>query len=252
MSVKISIITITFNSERYLEQTITSVMNQSYQDIEYIIVDGGSTDRTLAIIEKYNDHIDRWVSEPDKGIADAMNKGLNLATGDYTLFLHSDDYLISNKSIDEAAKHMKSSKNIIMFNIILEGNGNKLVCKPRGFIWLINFKTCVYHQSVFCSKKLFDKIGTFDTSFRIVMDYDFFLRAYRAKCSVKYVDFTLSLMRLVGLSSQQSWQDLQERFDEEKKVHAKNCKNTWMRMLYKIYWTLYLPYRRICSFYRER
>ena len=90
---KISIITITFNSEEHLEQTIESVAAQTYPSIEYIIVDGGSTDGTLDIIKRHEEDIDRWISEPDDGIADAFNKGIALATGDFVYFLNSDDYL---------------------------------------------------------------------------------------------------------------------------------------------------------------
>ena len=88
---KITIVTITYNAERYLEQTITSVIEQTYTNREYIVVDGNSSDGTLDIIKKYESEIDNWISEPDNGIADAMNKGIDLATGDYILFLHSDD-----------------------------------------------------------------------------------------------------------------------------------------------------------------
>ena len=244
---KISIITITLNSERYLEQTITSVLNQSYDNIEYIIIDGGSTDGTLDIINKYEDRINPWISEPDDGIADAMNKGLLLATGDYILFLHSDDYLLDSKVLEQATISLREPYDIVMFNILLKRNGKKKLVNPRGLTWWINFKTGIYHQSVFCSKELFQKIGSFDTSFRIVMDYDFFLRAYRAKVQVKRVDIPLSLMRLVGISSQQDWTSQRERLMEERKVHKKNCLGQWMRLCYWAYWSCYLPYRRACN-----
>ena len=249
---KISIITITLNSERYLEQTITSVTNQSYRNIEYIIIDGGSTDRTLDIIRKYDNKIDRCISEPDDGIADAMNKGVSLSTGDYILFLHSDDYLLNSKVLEHAAPFLRKPYDIAMFSIVLENNGKKSLAAPRGLNWWTNFKTGIFHQSAFCSKELFRKIGPFDTKFHIVMDYDFFLRAYKANITIKIVTFPLSLMRLVGLSSQQNWPSLKERFKEERMVHTKNCENSWMRLLYGIYWSLYFPYRKICSLRRVK
>jgi len=245
MSVKISIITITWNSERYIEETITSVANQTYPNIEYIIIDGGSTDATLDIIKKYEPKIDRWISEPDGGIADAMNKGLALATGDYILFLHSDDYLLNPSVVEQAVPHLTAPYDIVMFNIILERNSRKTLSIPRGLNKWINFKTGVYHQSVFCSNKLFKQIGIFDTQFKIVMDYDFFLRAYKTNTISKKINLPISVMRQVGLSARQDWQGLKARFLEEKQVHVKNNNNPLMRLLYTFYWSLYFPYRRV-------
>jgi len=245
MNRKISIITITLNSDHYLEQTITSVVNQTYSNIEYIIIDGGSTDSTLDIIKNYELNIDRWISEPDEGIADAMNKGLALATGDYILFLHSDDYLLNKMVLKQAAIYLTDACDIVAFSIMLEENGKRCLVKPRGITWWINFKTGIYHQSVFCSQKLFREIGMFDTNFRIVMDYDFFLRAFRTHAYAKNIDIPLTLMRLVGISSQHDWPNLKKRFLEERNVHKKNCSKQWMKILYAIYWSFYLPYRKI-------
>ena len=98
---KISIITVSYNAAKTIEQTISSVVNQTYQDIEYIIIDGGSTDGTMDIIRKYEDRIAYWISEPDKGIYDAMNKGIDVATGDYVYFLGADDRLVDANIIDK-------------------------------------------------------------------------------------------------------------------------------------------------------
>jgi glycosyltransferase involved in cell wall biosynthesis len=97
---KISIITVCFNAEKYIEQTIKSVLDQKNGDIEYIVIDGASTDKTLNIIRQYDSKITKWISEPDNGIADAMNKGIKLATGAYLLFLHADDYLFGSRVND--------------------------------------------------------------------------------------------------------------------------------------------------------
>lgn len=251
-NLKLSIITITFNSEDYLEQTILSVINQSYKNIEYIIVDGDSTDNTLNIIKKYEPKVNTWISEPDNGIADAMNKGLKLATGDYILFLHSDDYLIDSNIIKKAIGQISIPCDIILFNIILERDGKKMLTCPRGLTWWINFKTGVFHQSTFCSRSLFQEIGHFDQQFRITMDYDFFLRAYRAGIRTQQIALPISLMRLVGISSQRDWPSLQKRFLEEQIVHHKNLMGKWMPLLYKVYWTLYLPYKKACCFFNRQ
>jgi hypothetical protein len=95
------------------------------------------------------------------------------------------------------------------------------------------------------SQKLFQKVGIFDTNFRIVMDYDFFLRAFKSNAHAKSIDMPLTLMRLIGISSQHDWPNLRERFLEERNVHKKNCSKQWMRILYAIYWSFYLTYRKI-------
>lgn len=245
MKPKISIITITFNSELHLEQTITSIISQTYANLEYIIIDGNSNDGTLEIIQKYDSKIDKWISEPDHGIADAMNKGLKLSTGDYILFIHSDDYLIDRKVIEQAVFEMTTPNDIFLFDIFLEKGGNLSLYAPKGLTWWINFKTTIFHQACFCSKKLFNNIGLFDKTLQIAMDFDFFLRAYRSGASFSYIGFPLSAMRLTGVSSQVDWNSLKIRFLEEKQIHFKNCPNLWMKFIYRLYWLFYLPYRKI-------
>ena len=241
---KITIITITLNAERYLEQTIASVVNQTYSNREYIIVDGGSTDGTLDIIKKYESEIDNWISEPDNGIADAMNKGIDLATGDYILFLHSDDYLINSSVLERASEYLGDRFDIFFFQVLHDIHGQNQVSSNRPLGWLTNFKMGSCHQGQLCSRKLFQRIGKFDTSFKIDMDYDLILRAYRAGASCNSVNMPLAVMRLIGISSRTDWKSLRERFDEERRVHFKNCTTIWMRLLYIFYWMMYLPYRK--------
>jgi glycosyltransferase involved in cell wall biosynthesis len=241
---KISIITITLNAERYLEQTIASVVNQTHLNREYIIVDGGSTDGTLDIIKKYESEIDNWISEPDNGIADAMNKGIDLATGDYILFLHSDDYLVNSSVLERASEYLGDRFDIFFFQVLHDIHGQNQVSSNRPLGWLTNFKMGSCHQGQLCSRKLFQRIGKFDTSFKIDMDYDLILRAYRAGASCNSVNMPLAVMRLVGISSRTDWKSLRERFDEERRVHFKNCTTIWMRLLYIFYWMMYLPYRK--------
>ena len=240
---KISIITITLNSEKYLEQTIHSVTQQTYPNIEYILVDGGSTDRTLDIITKHEPQIDEWISEPDDGIADAMNKGLRLATGDYILFLHSDDYLLDEKVLERIVPYLNTKRDVYLCSIYQSWGESLRLCKPRGLTSWMNLKTGVLHQGALCSRALFEQIGEFNTSYTIAMDYDFFLRAYRAVSSSVIIDMPLSVMRMVGVSSRQDWSILRRRFAEERTIHFMNKKNVLMHAVYQFYWALYLPYR---------
>lgn len=243
---KISIITVVFNGENYLEQTIQSVLSQSYPDIEYIVVDGGSSDSSVDIIRKYETGISKWISEPDEGIADAMNKGIALASGDYLLFLHADDYLYENDVIEKFIEDTKQSDADILAYGVLYGNPNVSLKKKlsRGMSFGINFKTGYLHQGTFCSRELFDRIGMFDTDLKIAMDYDFFLRAYRAGVVCRTEERVISVMRDTGISSQSDWQSLTSRFGEEKRVHEKNASTLFQSVMYRIYWCFYLPYRK--------
>jgi glycosyltransferase involved in cell wall biosynthesis len=198
----------------------------------------------LDIIKKYDSEIDNWISEPDKGIADAMNKGIDLATGDYILFLHSDDYLVNSSVLERASEYLGDRFDILFFQVLQDIHGQNQVSRNRPLGWLTNFKMGSCHQGQLCSRKLFQRIGKFDTSFKIDMDYDLILRAYRAYASCNSVNMPLAVMRLVGISSRTDWKSLRERFNEERRVHFKNCTTIWMRLLYIFYWMMYLPYRK--------
>ena len=177
---KISIITVSYNAVKTIEKTIKSVISQTYSNIEYIVVDGGSTDGTIEIIKRYEDKIAYWVSEPDKGIYDAMNKGIYLATGDIISIINADDYL-ENQSIEIISDLFKTEETDIIcgsLNIIdLYGNHyatyvikNKISC--------IKYKMCVFHPSCFVKREVYNKVGFFDIKYKIAGDYDFLLRAY--------------------------------------------------------------------------
>lgn len=247
---KISVITISLNAEDHIEQTIQSVLRQTWPPFEYIVVDGGSTDSTLSIINRYRDHIPRILSEKDDGIADAMNKGIALATGDYIVFLHADDYFKSDRSLENVREFLDETLDILACRIQF---GNKLkVYRPRGFNYWINFKTGVFHQGVLCRRSLIEKLGGFDKQFRIAVDYDFFLRAYRQGASLVKAPVILSVMRDTGISSRRDWPDLKVRFEEEHRVHKKNCPSSLIGLVYRIYWLFYPPYRRVRNRIEER
>ena len=245
----ISVITISLNAEKYIEQTIQSVLNQTYKNIEHIIIDGGSTDKTVQIINKYRDRIDHFISEKDEGIADAMNKGVALAKGDYVIFIHADDYFKNDSSLEDALEYLDGTVDILACDI--QYGKDLKVIKPRGFNFWFNFKTGVLHQGVICRKSLIRELNGFDKIFKITMDFDFFLRSYRLHAKLVKAPVILSVMRNTGISSRQDWASLKGRFDEEKKVHEKNCPSRYMMFLYNIYWPLYLPYRFLLNIIRE-
>jgi glycosyltransferase involved in cell wall biosynthesis len=238
----ISVITVVYNAEKHIEGCIQSVAQQTYQNIEYIVVDGGSKDRTLDIVKQYLPHIHKWTSEPDTGISNAMNKAIAQASGDYLVFLHADDYFESNEAVEKALASIDDDTDVILADILFGKNLKRQI--SQGFNIRMNFKTGVFHQGCFCSKALFAEIGNFDENLKIAMDYDFFLRAYRKGVKFQFSGTILSVMRDTGVSSQQDWPTLSRRFNEEKFVHKKNCDSPYKTIIYAFYWALYMPYRK--------
>jgi len=240
----ISIVTICFNSEEYIRDTLESVRQQTQKPHELILIDGASTDRTNEIIRQFGDIVSLHLSEPDDGIADAMNKGLQRATGDYVMFLHSDDFLVNNTVLEDIGKHLEAECDINAFDMIFRKEGGDRRLKPRRLDWRTRFKTPYLHPATLCHRRLFEAIGTFDTGFRIAMDYDFFLRAYMNGARETYAPVVTTVMRDTGISSQNDWPDLKTRFAEERKIHQKYSESFLMKAVYAVYWVAYLSFRR--------
>ena len=240
---KISIVTVVYNNESHLECCIKSVISQTYDAFEYIIIDGNSTDSTPAIINRYNDKIDIVVSEKDDGIADAMNKAINLATGDYIAFIHADDFLYNNHALENAAPYIESGYDLILCDILY---GESMQRKTsRGLDWLTRFKTGIWHQGCLCARSVFTKHGNFNKDIPIAMDYEFFLRLYLKDVRVAFCPHILAVMRDTGISSRNDWETLKKRFNDEKKIHSIHANSVPMKFLYGLYWSLYFPYRKI-------
>ncbi len=242
MSPTISIITVAYNAEQHIAQTIESVVSQSYGDYEYIVIDGSSTDSTMDIVRERAGGIDHIVSEPDAGIGDAMNKGLRLAAGEYVLFLHADDYLLGPDVLAEVAPLLSAPIEAFRLVYDLEDGGQRLPRIP-SLGWRTNFKTGLDHQAVLCRASLLRDLDGFDTSLRIAMDYDLFLRAYRRGVSAQIHDLPISVMRKTGISSRSDRASLLERFREEKKIHERHASNLGWRAVYWAYWIAYPIYR---------
>ena len=201
---KVSIITVTFNSEKYLEDTLVSIFSQSYPNIESIVIDGNSTDGTLSILKKYQNNI-TYISEPDTGIYDAMNKGIDLAKGDIIGILNSDDVLFNKEIINKVVNSFSSGVDCVYGNVILVNESNKIVRNYSS----ANFKLKDFeyghmppHPSFYVRKEAFQKFGYYNTTFKISADYDLLLRfLYIHKLKSKFLDFILVKMRDGGISS---------------------------------------------------
>lgn len=199
---KITIITVCRNSEKFLAETINSIISQTYQNIEHIVIDGASTDSTLDIIKKYSAHIKNWISEADNGMYEAMNKGLDLASGDYILILNSDDLLANNNTIGDAVFLLGNDRpdyfygNLIKFK---EDKYRKVKLFPVTFKQLLfsTHLTFVPHPCFFISAKLNQLLGGYNSTYKNVSDYDYVLRALSEKRSRgRYLNMYISKFRL--------------------------------------------------------
>jgi len=245
ISPKISIITATLNNLPALRLTTASIDSQTFRGFEHVVVDGGSSDGTVEWLAKSDST--RWLSEPDAGIADAMNKGLSMVSGEWILFLHAEDTFADDDSLEGAMSVLHTEADIVSHDVeFIEGQRSRIY-KSHGFGWRINFKT-IPHQGAFSRRTLFDRVGSFDTSLAIGMDYDFFLRAHRQGARVDVVDEVLTRMPATGISSKLDWNSLRERFREERTIHFRHALGPAQRLMYAIYWLFYLGYRWIRSF----
>lgn len=245
----ISVISANYNGGKHLADCIDSVQRQTGIDVEHIVIDGGSTDGSAAILEQSSDTLAYWCSEPDKGIADAMNKGILKAEGEWLLFLHSDDMLLDHNSLSTAQSILESTNaRIVGFPLQYGSIENRRILIPRGANFWLLLKTGFLHQATFIHHTVFDGIGAYDTSLSIAMDYDFFLRAWKRKIPTeKHSMPVLSWMRDTGISSRSDWETLSRRLYEERSVQMKFSKGLIFRLFYKTYWLVYLPYRRILA-----
>ena len=202
----ISIITVVFNGEKYLEQTIKSIIDQTYKNFEYIIIDGGSTDGTLEIIKKYEDKISYWISEKDKGISDAFNKGVMAAKGDYINFQGDGDGFLSSETLEEIFKDIKAGELSIISTRIqrVDEDGNKIYRSKfvknfdkRSLL----FRMSLPHQGLFVPRSYFEKYGLFDLNNKFCMDYEHLLRSYRNFPSVITTDIVSARWRDDGIGN---------------------------------------------------
>lgn len=178
---KISIITINFNNGSGLKATIESVINQDYKDIEYVIIDGGSTDDSSEIIKQYTDHFYYWVSEPDQGIYHAINKGLKKVRGDYILVLNSGDTLTSSSVLTEMLPFLSLDRDLVYGDLLLVNlpNGKKDFIRtyPDKLSFDYFARSALGHQACFIKKKLYEKVGFYDEGYKIVSDWKWMLEA---------------------------------------------------------------------------
>ncbi len=222
---KISIVTISYNSEKTIEKTIESVLTQQVEDLEYIIIDSASTDETLNIVNKYKDDRMKIISEKDRGISDAFNKGIKSATGELIGIINSDDVLLPGalQAVEEAfAKN--SEIDVLHGNIIRFENwtGDGYEVKPCTDLEHMRCKFLLNHPATFVRKCAYDKFGLFDLDYKCAMDYELISKMYFGGAKFLYIDKPLAAFREGGVSDVKFSQTMKEH----KKVAERNGANT--------------------------
>lgn len=189
----ISVVTVVRNDVINIEKTILSVLSQSFQNIEYIIIDGSSTDGTLDVIKKYADKVAYWVSEPDKGVYDAMNKGIAVSTGDFVIFMNSGDTFHSDDTIEKMVQGATSNDDVLYGNVSVKYWDGIVVEKPREFFKTsMRFKGVgICHQTVFFPGEILRKMR-YNISYRIASDYDLLYRMWKQGVHFVYCDVVVA------------------------------------------------------------
>ncbi len=225
---KVSIITTCFNSEKTITDTIFSVLNQTYSNIEYIIIDGASQDSTLDKINKYANKINILVSEPDQGMYYAMNKGISLASGDLIGILNSDDLFYNNQVIDKVVKCIKNDNSDAVYGDLIYFNNNKITrywkagnlsIKKMKFGWMPP------HPTLFVKKNIYDKFGLFDVSFKTSADYELILRfLLKHNINVSYIPDVLIKMKTGGQSNRSIKNRIKANIEDKRAWNVNNLK----------------------------
>jgi glycosyltransferase involved in cell wall biosynthesis len=220
----ISVITVCYQAEEYIEQCMSSVISQSFENFEYIVIDGGSTDKTVSIIKKYADKLSYWSSKKDRGIAHGFNLGLKHAKGRWIVFLNSDDCYCDNQVLSSIEKTLLTNDNMELvygqIQIIKRQKKITPITPLIGADWKwsdFRFKSTIPHPASFTNQRFFKMYGGFDESFRNAMDYEFYLRA-GSNLRVKFIPQLLVWMRDGGISKREGY--LSHR--ESKDAHVKH------------------------------
>ena len=236
---KVSIITSCYNRAATIRDAVESVLSQDYNEIEYIVVDGASTDGTLSILEEYRDRIDVLISEPDGGMYEAINKGIRLATGDIIGLLHSDDVFFDRRTVSDIVSRFAKTHADLVY-------GDGIFVRPdapqkvvRNWIsgpyarWKVRFGWLPLHPTVYIRRECFEKYGLYDESFRISADSDFLVRyLYQARLNISYLRRYIVRMRMGGASTDVSKSRL--KWSEDLRLFRKHGFNPYIALAGKI------------------
>jgi glycosyltransferase involved in cell wall biosynthesis len=236
--IKVSVITVCYNSVATIEDTILSVIKQSYPNIEYIIIDGGSNDGTQDIIKKYEHHINYWISETDKGIADAWNKGIRKASGEIIGIINADDFY-EKDAVNVAVQKLTASPDygFVFGNLEVIGkDGRKkyLLQGSQNYERQINYDMPqIPHPTVFVKKYIYAQCGLFDVAYKTALDYEFLLRLHKNGVKGVYIDYTFATMRLGG-ESDTNYKRAHNEVAQASIIHGYVALFAYCRLYYKL------------------
>ena len=206
-NIKVSIITVVWNNNTTIKNAINSVLSQTYKNIEYIIIDGGSTDGSVEVIEKYRDKISVFLSESDKGIYDALNKGIDLSTGEVITILHSDDLFYDNSVVSDMMNRVSETNAEICFSdmVIVDSSLKKVLRYYMSSYfspWMFRIGWMPPHPTCFIKKSLFDEFGLYSLDYKIAGDFDFLVRIFYSRdINWGYLNRITVKMRQGGVSN---------------------------------------------------
>lgn len=233
---KISVVTITYNSEKTVEETIKSIISQDYPNLEYIIIDGVSKDHTLEIVNKYKEQISVISSEPDNGISDAFNKGVRLATGEIIGIINSDDLLLPG-ALSKIADNYNPSIDVYSGNVLLwdDKSGNTVVSVPELNFDKLRLQFAVAHPGRFIRKDAYMRYGDFDTRLRYNMDVDLLCRFYKKGASFYHIDSALAKFRMGGTTANSIYKKKEDYriFIENFGGTQRDFRRIWMKAVIK-------------------
>jgi glycosyltransferase involved in cell wall biosynthesis len=210
----VSVITVSFNSVRTLEKTIDSIKAQTHEAVEYIIIDGGSQDGTVDLLRRRDGDIDLWISEPDRGISDAFNKGIAMATGEYIAIINSDDWLEPDHFSTGISELQRTGDDFVFGDLVLHAPDGRRVHLFKGeanYVKRIgHYMPFINHPTVVCRSTAFENVGLFDPTLSTAMDYDWFLRLHKIGGRGSYSPRLLGHMTLEGQSDRNFRSGLRE------------------------------------------
>jgi glycosyltransferase involved in cell wall biosynthesis len=195
----VSVITVCLNAARTLERTIKSVLAQSYRNMEYVIVDGGSSDDTLGILRRYGSRV-RWSSEPDGGMYDAMNKGIRKTCGEWIHLLNADDWYAAPDALERAVAHLDPTRTTYFDLVRVYPDGRRILQSRTVRNWMLYISAFLPHPSLIVSRAQYDAVGLYDPSLKIASDHDLILRLVR-RFPPKHVPMVLTCMEQGGMSA---------------------------------------------------
>lgn len=242
---KISVITVCYNSESCIERTIQSVLSQTHTDIEYIVIDGKSSDGTMAIVSRYASQISKVISEPDAGIYDAINKGISIATGEIIGLLHADDIFAYQNALSDISSKFENSKVDALYADLQYVNGNKIFRHWVSGCFSVNkfrYGWMPPHPTFYCKKNYYLQHSLYNIKYRISADYELMLRyLFKNKCSVTYLPKVVVKMQIGGKSNASLNNRINANIED---------KNAWLdNNLLPYFFTFWLkPIRKIMQF----